>query len=213
MTEKATFVQTNNSKEFVVQFNPETLTLTKAADWSEKQGDHTLDLPLFEWKGGKAMKLEMTLVFDTWEEGSDVREKTAPIEELAMVYDETHGPPILKFVWGRTWMHRGTAELTWVLSGFNTTYKMFNSEGVPVRAEMKVTLTEWADEDTQKGRIRLQSPDHEKVHRVQPGDTLQSIAAHAYDDPSKWRPIAAANHIEDPFALEPGSVLRVPRIR
>ena len=132
-----------------------------------------------------------------------------------MVKDETHGPPIIEFYWGgKSWYHRkGGATLTWNLTSFNTTYKTFNSDGKPVRAEMKVTLTEYATEDQQKARIRLQSPDHEKVHRVRPGDTLHSIAVSAYDDPSKWRPIAEANNIEDPLALTPGAVLRVPRIR
>jgi len=209
---KAVF-KVKGSKEYEVQFNPESISLSKAADWAEKKGDHTLDLPLLEWKGGKAMKLEMTLFFDTYEDGSDVRDKTQPIEELAMVKDETHGPPILEFHWGKAWFHRGNAVLTWNLTSFNTTYKTFNADGLPVRAEMKVTLSEYATEEDQKARIRLQSPDHEKVHRVRPGDTLHSIAVEAYDDPSKWRPIAEANNIEDPLALTPGEVLRVPRIR
>ena len=211
---KAVFKQKKNSKEFPVQFNPESISLSKSADWAEKKGDHTLDLPLVEWKGGKAMKLEMTLFFDTYEDDSDVRTKTGPIEELSMVYDETHGPPQLDFlVGGKAWFHRENKGLTWYLTSFSTTYKMFNSSGVPVRAEMKVSLTEYASEATQKGRIRLQSPDHEKTHRVRPGDTLHSIALEAYNDPSKWRPIAEANSIEDPLALRPGAVLRVPRIR
>jgi len=209
---KVTFVA---SKEYEVQYNPETISLSKSADWAEKKGDHTLDLPLVEWKGGKAMKLEMTLFFDTYEEDSDVRKKTGPIEELSMVKDEEHGPPIIKLkVGGKPWFHRkGDAQLKWNLTSFSTTYKMFNSKGEPVRAEMKVSLTEYATETDQKNRIRLQSPDHEKTHRVRPGDTLHSIALEAYRDSSKWRPIAEANSIEDPLDLRPGAVLRVPRIR
>lgn len=209
---KAVFKVKSNGHEFPVQFNPDSISLSKAADWAEKKGDHTLDLPLLEWKGGKAMKLEMTLYFDTYEDNSDVRDKTQKIEELTMVQDETHGPPIIEFIWDKSWFHRGKA-LTWNVVGFSTTYKMFNSDGVPVRAEMKVSLSEYATEEEQKARIRLQSPDHEKVHRVRPGDTLQSIALEAYHDPTKWRPIAAANNIEDPLDLQPGAVLRVPRIR
>lgn len=212
MKTKVTFV--GGKSPYKVQYNPETISLSKSADWAEKKGDHTLDLPLTEWKGGKAMKLEMTLLFDTYEADSDVRDKTQLIEELSMVMDETHGPPILELeVGGKSWYHRGDNAVTWTLTSFNTTYKMFNSEGTPVRAEMKVSLTEYATESQQKGRIRLQSPDHEKTHRVRPGDTLQSIALEAYHDPSKWRPIAEANSIEDPLDLRPGAVLRVPRIR
>ncbi len=214
---KAVFKVTSgraNGHEYTVQFNPETVSLSKSADWAEKKGDHTLDIPLVEWKGGKALKLEMTLFFDTYEDDKDVRDKTQPIEELSMVQDETHGPPILEFLsGGKAWYHRNDKGLTWNLTSFSTTYKMFNAQGVPVRAEMKVGLTEYATEEQQKARIRLQSPDHEKMHRVRPGDTLHSIAMEAYNDPSKWRPIAEANSIEDPLDLQPGAVLRVPRTR
>ncbi len=214
MSEPKKAVFKANGKEFKVQFNPETVSLSKSADWAEKKGDHTLDLPLVEWKGGKAMKLEMTLFFDTYEDDSDVRDKTQPIEELSMVKDETHGPPKIEFTWnGKAWAHRGGNAVTWNLTSFSTTYKMFTSDGVPVRAEMKVGLTEYATEQQQKDRIRMQSPDHEKVHRVRPGDTLHSIALEAYDDPSQWRPIAEANSIEDPLDLRPGALLRVPRTR
>lgn len=211
---KAFFKVTTGAKnEYEVQFNPESVSMSKASDWAEKKGDHTLDLPLLEWKGGKAMKLEMTLFFDTYEDDSDVRDKTQPIEELSMVKDENHGPPVIEFHWGgKAWFHRGKT-ITWNLTAFSTTYKTFNGKGLPVRAEMKVSLSEYATEQQQLDRIRLQSPDHEKLHRVRPGDTLHSIAVEAYDDPSKWRPIAEANNIEDPLALTPGVVLRVPRIR
>jgi hypothetical protein len=210
---KAYFEQVKNSKKFEFQFNPESYSISKSADWSENKSDHILDSPLLEWKGGKSMKLDMTIMFDTYEEDSDVRKKTMPIEELTMVYDETHGPPHLYFHWDDYLKVRDGHKVTWVMTSFNTTYKMFSASGVPVRAEMKVSLTEIADEDTQKARIRLQSPDHEKAYRVQPGDTLQAIANEAYDDPTLWRPIASANNIEDPRNLEPGQVLRVPRIR
>ena len=208
---KAVF-KVKGGSDIPVQFNPESITVSKAADWAET-GDHTLDLPLLEWKGGKAMKLEMTLFFETYEDDTDVREKTGPIENLTFVKDETHGPPLIEFVWGgNAWKQKGQA-VTWNLVGFSTTYKTFNSDGLPVRAEMKVSLSEYTTEQEQKDRIRLQSPDHEKMHRVRPGDTLHSIAREGYNDPKKWRPIAEANNIEDPLALTPGAVLRVPRIR
>lgn len=200
-------------RRYGVQFNPESFCLSKAADWAENAADHTLDLPLVEWKGGRAMRLEMCLCFDTHDDDTDVREHTQPIEELAMVNDELHGPPILRFVWDGPLTHRGGKDLYWVLTGFQTTYQFFTESGTPVRAEMRVSLTEFATERQQLDRIRLQSPDHEKVVIVQPGDTLAGIAARCYDDPAKWRPIALANTIEDPRRLRVGQCLRVPRLR
>jgi len=196
-----------------VQFNPETYGLSKSSDWSKTDGEHKYDVPLTEWKGGGSMKLEMTLFFDTYESGDDVRDKTSELEDLCLVDGESHEPPKLTFTWGGSMTVKGSHEIVWVLSSFNTTYKMFNGEGVPVRAEMKVSLTEFATEKMLTDRSKMQSPDHEKAYRVQPGDTLQSIAYSHYDDAALWRPIASANNIEDPRSVAPGTVLRVPRIR
>ncbi len=195
------------------QFNPESYSLSKQSDWQANQKDHVYDLPVMKWKGGSAMKLEFTAFFDTYEADSDVRDKTRPLEELTLVDSEEHEPPKLTFNWDGPLKILGGTEVQWVLVSFNTTYKMFNASGVPVRAEMKLSLSEYATEQQLKDRSRLQSPDHEKAHRVQPGDTLQSIAFHHYEDPALWRPIAEANRIEDPRDLRPGAVLRVPRIR
>jgi nucleoid-associated protein YgaU len=45
---------------------------------------------------------------------------------------------------------------------------------------------------------------------VQRGDTLNHLAAEAYNDPRQWRVIADHNGIEDPLHLKPGSILEFP---
>ena len=46
---------------------------------------------------------------------------------------------------------------------------------------------------------------------VRRGDTLAGIAAEVYSDPTKWRVIADANAIENPFVLPAGSKLTLPK--
>jgi hypothetical protein len=214
---KAKLVVHEGSVEGVTfQFNPESYSLSKSSDWKANQGDHKFDLPVQEWKGGSGMKLEITAIFDTTDENKDVRDLTRKAEALTLVDPHKHQPPIVKFDWGGVLKMKqagSDVEIHWIVTSFNTTYKMFNSDGVPVRAEMKLSLSEYSTEKELKDRAKMQSPDHEKAYRVQPGDTLQSIAWKHYENPTLWRPIAAANHIEDPRDLSPGAVLRVPRIR
>lgn len=47
-------------------------------------------------------------------------------------------------------------------------------------------------------------------YTVRKGDTLRSIAAKFYSDPSEWKRIARANHIKDPGKLKVGTRLRIP---
>jgi nucleoid-associated protein YgaU len=47
---------------------------------------------------------------------------------------------------------------------------------------------------------------------MMPGETLDRISARYYGDSNEWRSIAAANGIEDPLAVRPGSLLMIPEI-
>jgi nucleoid-associated protein YgaU len=42
------------------------------------------------------------------------------------------------------------------------------------------------------------------------GDSLPSLAYDAYGDPTAWRTIARANHIDDPLNLRPGRRISIP---
>ena len=45
---------------------------------------------------------------------------------------------------------------------------------------------------------------------IQSGDSLASIAQEVYGDPTRWRDIARANDLEEPYALTVGQSLRIP---
>jgi nucleoid-associated protein YgaU len=76
-----------------------------------------------------------------------------------------------------------------------------------MRAILDVTFTEFLDRDDDE---RLTDPET-TTRVVRRGDTLAGIAAEVYRDPTKWRVIADANAIENPFALPAGSKLTVPK--
>jgi len=45
---------------------------------------------------------------------------------------------------------------------------------------------------------------------IQSGDSLASIAQEVYGDPTRWREIARANDLDEPYALTVGESLRIP---
>ena len=56
------------------------------------------------------------------------------------------------------------------------------------------------------------SADVIKTHLVRRGETLSSIAAEEYEDPTCWRPIADANQLVNPRQVAPGTVLIIPTL-
>jgi len=89
---------------------------------------------------------------------------------------------------------------------------MFLESGVPVRAKLNVTFREVQSVEEQYKRIPRQSADRTKQRTIRQGEQLWHIAAEEYEDPGLWREIARANGIEDPRRVEPGTVLKIPRL-
>jgi hypothetical protein len=179
-----------------------------------------LDAPPVQYVRGKARTLSMELFFDSYETARDVREHTGPIAALLSRRTQTLAPPVLIFSLGRV-------QFRCVLVDAGLRFTMFLRDGTPVRATMSVRLQEYVDVgiDIQQG-LFLGSPTVSaavnaaadlvvaaakgQVHVTVDGDTLSRLAAIYLGDAGRWRTIAQANRIDDPFALPAGTTLVIP---
>jgi hypothetical protein len=119
---------------------------------------------------------------------------------------ELHAPPIVAFSWD-TQIFKG------VLESLTISYVLFSPDGVPLRAKLSVTLKEYRPAAVQFRESPTLSPDFDKSFVVRRGDTLSGIAGQVYRDPARWREIARANGVVDPQRINPGDVLRLPKLR
>jgi hypothetical protein len=167
----------------------------------------------------------MELFFDTYETGEDVRAHTGPIVHLLDKNPQTLAPPVLLFSLGQI-------QFRCVLTDAGQRFTMFARDGTPLRSTMSVRLQEYVEVTTQvRQGVFLGSPTlsaavtaaasavglasavptlETVVHLVVEGDTLSGIAAAYFGDPGRWREIALANRIVDPFRLIAGAALVVP---
>ena len=60
--------------------------------------------------------------------------------------------------------------------------------------------------------IRRETVDYTKRYQLGNNERLSTIAAREYNDPGKWRFIAAANGIDDPDMLQAGDWIELPRL-
>lgn len=185
-------------------FNPKEYAISKSVPWNP-QATAGLDAPEMQFTTGQGESLDLELFFDTYESGSSARNHTQSLHQLAMIDPDLHRPPQVLVTWGQL-SFRGVVE------SINHRFTMFLEDGTPVRATCKLTLRESRDAKTQEQERPKQSPDHARIHAVRRGETLQSIAASAYEDAAEWRRIADANSVDDPFQLEPGTKLIIPPI-
>lgn len=211
-----------------VAFNPNELTFNKGAQIAEI-AIPGLDSPILQFVRGQAETLTVDFFFDSTDAGGmgtqavPVTTLTDQFYQLIKIEPARHAPPVCRFSWGsrgfpgsamtgETSSQQRTA-FQCIVESVKQRFTLFTAEGVPLRATLSISLKEYQTLADQAEKLRLQSPDHTHVHVVQRGDTLTRIAAKAYDDPAPWRAIAVHNGIDDPLALEPGTILEVPALR
>lgn len=209
------FLETEGGDRIDCLFNPAQLTLNTANHW-------VADLvpgraaPNLYFTGGHGGMLTTSLTFDTTNTGKAVTVHTAKLLKLMSVdtklpgYDSATGrgrPPWVKFHWGDFHSFAG------VIADLQIDFTFFSADGTPLRAKAALVLRQYVEEgDFGPQNPTSGTPEPERVHRVRTGETLDRIASTYYGDASRWRAVAAANSIEDPLTLPPGTVLTIPRL-
>lgn len=194
----------NEGQEIRFRFNPTEYSVDKSMNYGE-QSVAGITTPLTQFVSGDAETLSMELFFDVTEdaETGDVRDRTDRLDVLLSIDGQLHAPPKCRFVWG-------TLEFKAVMESANKRFTLFDRDGTPLRARADVSFTGYRTPAEQSQATPKLSADRTTAWEVTASDTLWLIADVEYGDPTKWRPIAAANDLADPRDLEPGRTLVVP---
>jgi nucleoid-associated protein YgaU len=197
---KAFIVNTTTGERIQVMYNPEQFSLDQGNNFAEI-GIPGLNAPPIQYVRGKGRTLSMELFFDSYELGYDVRQFTDSITGLLTTLPATFAPPILLFV-------MGGFSFRCVLMEAAQRFTMFAVDGTPVRSMLSVRFHEYVDIGIPvKSGVFIGPP---TLYNIVQGQTVSGVAAAAYGDPSRWRDIANANDIEDPFSLQAGQSLVIP---
>lgn len=188
-------------------FNPYEYTLSKKNTW-EKKPVKGKDLPQIRFKQGNAMTLKLKLYFDTLDSTESVSDVTEPIWKMMMVTDtnrhaqsDKSSPPEVAFQWGK---FRFDA----VITRLTEKYTLFDEKGTPKRCEINITLEE-IDKDIPSSWTAGANTAPRAVTMVE-GSRIDNVAASGASSSSSMRDVAAANNIDNPLRIPPGSNLTMP---
>ena len=194
---KATITNLDKNKSFPVMFNPTEYTFGQSSDTAIKKG-------AMETKGVTLDDFTVTLFFDAYEDKKDVRKLIEPLRKLidyTVERKDTKRPPICLFSWGG-FTYKG------VISKFSQKFTLFLSTGLPVRAEVTVTMKN-APTDKELAKL-IGAEACRKLWQVKMGERLDWIAYQTLKDPHQWRAIAQENGIEDVYSFpQPEDVNRI----
>lgn len=188
-------------------FNPDKIALSRGANW-QKTATAGGDAPATNFTHTEAADLTIDLLFDTYEQGIDVRIYT---QRVALLLDlqVLHGrPPICQLAWGRFGIfYQGT------LQRLNQTFTLFLPDGTPTRATLGCQFQEYRESTARAQAGDLGAAKSIKSYQPKLGESLSSIAGKVYGDESKWRELAEANGIDNPMRLATGAALVVPTLQ
>jgi hypothetical protein len=209
------FLETEKGDKLNCLFNPATLTMARSNSWGEA-GVPGHGVPSLDFNGGNPGTMSFELTFDGTADGRPVTVHTDKLLKLMEIdpslpgHDESTNngrPPWVRFHWGD--LHSFKA----VIESINLNFTYFSASGVPLRVKADLSLRQFEAENAFGPQNPTSgTPTPHRTHQVQPGETLDRIAASHYGDPTRWPLIARANAIEDPLAVEPGSILAIPRL-
>jgi contractile injection system tube protein len=191
---------------FEAYVNPNEITLSYEIEYDAAQGAGTTGSRM-NFKSMKPGDMSLTFFIDgTGANGRpiDVQERVESFQTTTGYNGKIHRPNYLKVVWGTLQVKRC------VLKAASIAYKMFKSDGVPLRAVITATFTDNSDDQTRVALAQDESPDLTHVRVVSAGDTLPGLCGRIYGDPLRYVQVAAANGLDDFRRLEAGTRLVFP---
>jgi nucleoid-associated protein YgaU len=92
-------------------------------------------------------------------------------------------------------------------------YRLFASDGTPLRANAKLKVKGTIDDDLRVAKENNQSPDLTHYRKVKAGDTLPLMCYRIYGDSNYYLEVARVNKIMQFRKLKPGQEIFFPPLQ
>ncbi len=199
-----------NADPLYVQFNPTEYGVDQGAHYAD-QNVPGLDMPLLQFVRGDSQTLTLELLLDAYDQRSSTDPKVTvagrlkEIRKFVQIDGDLHAPPVCQFKWK-------DVEFIGVVTQLREKYTLFNDDGTILRARITLTMKSYKAPEVQLRDPTRNSPDRTRVRALRERETLAQLAAEASGHPRLWRNIAAANDIDRPRFVPPGTPLKIPAI-
>lgn len=199
--------------EFSTLLNPEKYTFSYKVEYTEAQGQGTsATQPKFVRTPPE--DLELDFLFDRTgiikgksnTSGDGIIEDLEKFKKIVFDYSgDEHKPNYLLIGWG-TLLFKGT------LVEMSIEFKLFGSDGTPLRAIAKGKFKGSVEDDLRVAKENNNSPDLTHVRIVKEGDTLPLMTNKIYGDSKYYLQVATANNISNFRKLTVGQKIMFPPI-
>lgn len=92
-------------------------------------------------------------------------------------------------------------------------YTLFDLDGIPLRAELKVTLTGYCSQKEENKRFPKRSPDVSRMVTLKEGQTLAALCNEVYGDPLLVGEVARFNNLNGYRNVPSGTKILLPMLK
>lgn len=195
--------------EYYAMINPETFTVDFKMETQEGQGQGTTGAQQkFAFKKPEEFTFEFlfdnTGIIDGKPKPEGITEDLKKFQDYAFkMVGNTHEPRHVQVIWGKfEFVGRAVA--------MSINYKLFNPDGSPIRATVKVTIKKSEDKKKIVALDNKESPDLTHRRIVKQGESLPWLSNKIYGDPKYYIQLAKANRISNFRKLQEGTEIFFP---
>jgi len=196
--------------QYETMLNPDKVTLNRDIIYNTEQAPDSSETSQ-KYKHSPSSTLDFELLLDcTGVVDAKSLDLPAEIKKLQdLVYDyhgDIHRPYFVIIRWGIGETFQG------VLNTFNTTYTLFDPDGIPLRAKISLKFTSYIDSKALAIEESKSSPDLTHSVSVVAGDSLLGLSQRVYDTPDYAVQLAQFNGLNKFRHIKPGQQLVFPPI-
>lgn len=212
--DKNTLKSNSKATPFEAFINPDEFTISYTTIY-----DHTVPIGAEAipgtFLGSTPMEFQLRFFIDgSLQRGADDQYVTEKIKEF---YDacgyapDRHRPKYIRIIWGSLTLMRFDPDIfDGCLKNVSIQYKLFNQQGLPLRALITATFVETIPAKKEEALKTTSSPDLTHIRIVKEGDTLPAMADEVYGDFKHYLEVARVNGLQNFRELTPGQKLFFP---
>ena len=208
------FTEKIGDGEFTTLLNPEKYTFKYKVEYTEAQGQGTsASAPKFVRTPPEDFELDF--LFDRTgvikgqddESGDGIIDDIEKFKKIVFDYNgDEHKPNYVMIGWG-TLLFKGS------LLEMSIDFKLFASDGTPLRAVAKAKFKGTVEDDLRVAKENNNSPDLTHIRTVKEGDTLPLMTFKIYGDSKYYLQVAQVNNLTNFRTLTVGQKIKFPPIK
>jgi hypothetical protein len=202
----------DSSKKFEALVNPNSIDYKSSIKYSELGGKTAGTYKLgFKFDSFGEETVDFSLMLDGTGMLENKKSVADMINDLKIVcyyyVGKNHEPNVVTLNWGTT-----LKTLRCRLTSMSINYKLFKSDGSPLRAEVSLSFVRHDPKASDVKDKTASSPDLSHLVKVKAGDSLPMLCENIYNDSSLYLEIAKINNLVNFRQLTPGTELLFPPI-